>query len=88
MPSETAALCQFSRFGRFCLIPIFNLKSAICPLPAARWKNRLAEWCKALPTGRLAISPMMFLDHYPTPLFLLFRHRDLCEYDRPAVLQN
>jgi|GEM_PF-5673614 len=31
---------------------------------------------------------MMFLDHYPTPLFLLFRHRDLCEYDRPAVLQN
>jgi len=27
---------------------------------------------KALPTGRLAISPMMFLDHYPTPDFFCF----------------
>jgi hypothetical protein len=56
------------------------------PLPAE--KNPLAEWCKALPIGRLAISPMMFLDHYPTPVFFLFRYRDLCDYDRPAVLQN
>jgi hypothetical protein len=72
---------------------IHNLQSKICNLQSprclpGRWKNPLAKWCKALPTGRLAISPMMFLDHYPTPLFFLFRHRDLCEYDRPAVLQN
>jgi hypothetical protein len=70
------------------VLPVSNLQSTISTLPPARWKNPLAKWCKALPAGRLAISPMMFLDHYPTPLFFLFRHRDLCEYARPAVLQN
>jgi len=29
---------------------------------------------------------MMFLNHYPTPLFFLFRHRDLCEFGGHLVL--